>query len=72
MKWLIFLPSQKQMFLKSLDGSHLGVKVNFAEGRKLECLEKALVRLRSTNLSPRAKPRIRSRVIEVGGKNDNC
>ena len=36
------------------------------------CPEKTLgIRLRSTNFSPRAKPRTRSRVVEVGGAIDD-
>ena len=46
------------------------MKVKFAEGGKLE--QKTLgVRLRSTNLSPRAEPRTRSRVMEVGSATDD-
>ena len=45
------------------------MKVEFAEGGKPEYPEKnpVCVRLRSTNLSPRAEPRTRCRVVEVGG-----
>ena len=40
MKWLPILPSQGLMFLKLLDSSDLGVKVEFAEGGKPEYPEK--------------------------------
>ena len=50
----------------------LGLKVEFAEEENQSTWRKTIgVRLRSTNLSPHAKPENQSRVVEVGGVTDD-